>query len=166
MDFFRRILAQMRAYWAGLSRLRRILLVGVTALVVIALGAFAYLSTPVDYRPLFAGELFPAFGHISLENVRHVTCMNTKPLVVNIEGHSQVRRAGPVTLDNVVIDNLGPHNVYAEYADITLGPGGANFRPDGKTVNLTDDSTGDRKPKQCVFPKLPAPELPEGWLHR
>jgi flagellar M-ring protein FliF len=59
MDFFRRILAQMRAYWAGLSRLRRILLVGVTALVVIALGAFAYLSTSVDYRPLFAGELAP-----------------------------------------------------------------------------------------------------------
>ena len=118
------------------------------------------------YNPLFAGELFPEFGHISLENVRHVTCMNTKPLVVNIEGHSQVRRAGPVTLDNVVIDNIGPHNVYAEYADITLGPGGANFRPDGKTVNLTDDSRGGSKPKQCVFPKLPAPELPEGWLHR
>ena len=58
--------------------------------------------------------------------------MNTKALVVNIEGHSRVRRAGPITMDNVVIDNIGPRNVYAEYADITLGPGGANFRPDGR----------------------------------
>src|SRR4051812_2625445 len=59
MDFFRRILAQLRAYWVGLSRLRRALLVGVTAVVVIALAAFAYLSTTLDYRPLFAGELAP-----------------------------------------------------------------------------------------------------------
>jgi polygalacturonase len=116
------------------------------------------------YNPLFAGELYPEFGRIRLENVRHVTCMNTKPLVVNIEGHSRVRRAGPITLDNVVIDNIGPINVYAEYADITLGPGGANFRPAGVDVNLTDNTTGGVPPKQCVFPKLPAPELPEGWL--
>jgi polygalacturonase len=116
------------------------------------------------YNPLYAGELYPEFGEVILQNVRHVTCMNTKPLVVNIEGHSQVRRAGPVTLDNVVIDNIGPLNVYAEYADITLGPGGANFRPDGVDVNLTDESRGESAPKDCVFPKLPAPELPEGWL--
>jgi hypothetical protein len=91
--------------------------------------------------------------------------MNTKPLVVNIEGHSEVRRAGPIVLDNVVIDNIGPLNVYAEYADITLGPGGANFRPEGVDVNVTDESTGDSIPKRCVFPKLPAPKLPDDWLH-
>jgi hypothetical protein len=91
--------------------------------------------------------------------------MNSKPLVVNIEGHSRVRRTGPVTLDNVVIDNIGPLNVYSEYADITIGPGGANFRPKGVDVNLTDESSDDSIPKKCVFPKLPAPELPEGWLN-
>jgi polygalacturonase len=117
------------------------------------------------YNPLFAGELYPEFGTVTLQNVRHVTCMNTKPLVVNIEGHSRVRRTGPVTLDNVVIDNIGPLNVYAEYADITIGPGGANFRPKGVDVNLTDESSGDGIPKKCVFPKLPAPVLPDGWLH-
>jgi polygalacturonase len=117
------------------------------------------------YNPLFAGELYPEFSRVSLENIRHVTCMNTKPLVVNIEGHSAVRRTGPVTLDNVVIDNIGPLNVYAEYADITLGPGGANFTPAGVDVNLTDNSAAERPPpKRCVFPKLPAPALPEGWL--
>jgi len=117
------------------------------------------------YNPLFAGELYPEFMRVELHDVRHVTCMNTKPLVVDIEGHSRVRRAGPITLDNVVIDNIGPPNVYAEYADINIGPGGANFRPAGVDVNLTDESTGASTPKQCVFPKLPTPELPEGWLH-
>ena len=117
------------------------------------------------YNPLFAGELYPEFGGVTFQNIRHVTCMNIKPLVVNIEGHSRVRRAGPIELDNVVIDNIGPLNVYAEYADIILGPGGANFRPKGVDVNLTDNSTGNSTPKRCVFPKLPAPELPKGWLH-
>jgi len=91
------------------------------------------------YNPLFAGELYPEFQRVTFRNVRHVTCMNIKPLVVNIEGHSRVRRTGPVTLDNVVIDNIGPNNVYAEYADITLGPAGANFRPAGVDVNLTEE---------------------------
>src|ERR1044072_772718 len=59
MDFFRRLLAQGRQFWAGLSRLRRVLLVGVTAAVLLALGAFAYLSTSIDYRPLFPGEMAP-----------------------------------------------------------------------------------------------------------
>jgi polygalacturonase len=117
------------------------------------------------YNPLFAGELFPEFLGVTFQNVRHVTCMNTKPLVVNIEGHSRARRAGPITLDNVVVDNIGPLNVYAEYADINIGPGGANFRPDGVDVTVTDESNGKSVPKRCVFPKLPAPELPDGWLH-
>ena len=118
------------------------------------------------YNPLFAGELYPEFQRVSFRNVRHVTCMNIKPLVVNIEGHSRVRRTGPVNLDNVVIDNIGPNNVYAEYADITLGPAGANFRPAGVDVNLTEEPSDPRPPKECIFPKLPAPELPEGWLSR
>ncbi len=116
------------------------------------------------YNPLYAGDLFPQFGSVTFQDVRHVTCMNTKPLAVSMEGHSTVRRAGPIILDNVVIDNIGPPNVYSEYADIVIGPGGANFRPAGPDVNVTDNSSGTSTPKQCVFPKLPAPELPEGWL--
>ena len=116
------------------------------------------------YNPLYAGELYPEFGRVHFQDVRHVTCMNTKPPVVNIEGHSRVRRTGPVSLDNVVIDNIGPIDVYAEYADIEIGPGDANFRPAGVDVNLVDNSRGRTTPKQCVFPKLPAPELPEDWL--
>jgi polygalacturonase len=116
------------------------------------------------YNPLYAGELHPEFGEVRFENIRHVTCMNTRQPVVNMEGHSKVRRAGPIILDNVVIDNIGPPDVYAEYADIEIGPGGANFRPQGVAVNLVDNTEGETPPKECVFPKLPAPELPEGWL--
>jgi hypothetical protein len=54
--------------------------------------------------------------------------------------------------------------VYAEYVDIELGPGDVNFRPRGVDVNLTDNINGESTPKKCVFPRLPAPELPEGWL--
>ena len=67
-------------------------------------------------------------------------------------------------MDNVVIDNISPLDVYAEYIDITLGPGDANFVPAGVDVNLTDNSQGTGTPKRCVFPKLPAPQLPDGWL--
>lgn len=116
------------------------------------------------YNPLFAGSLFPEFRGVTMENVRHHTCMNTKAPVVSIEGHSRVRRAGPIDLDNVIIDNIGPLDVFAEYADIELGPGDVNFRPEGTDVTLTDNITGEGSPKRCVFPKLPAPELPEGWL--
>ena len=82
----------------------------------------------------------------------------------DIEGHSRVRRAGPIVLDNVHIDNIGPPNVYAEYADIEIAEGGANFRPGGTDVNLVDNTEGTTAPHECVFPRLPAPELPEGWL--
>jgi polygalacturonase len=116
------------------------------------------------YNPLYAGSTYPEFGRVELENVRHVTCMNTKPPLVSFEGHSKARRAGPVILDNVVVDNVGPPDVYAEYIDIELGPGGANFIPKGTDVNITDNSSGKPTPKPCVFPKLPAPELPKGWL--
>src|SRR5437016_2540080 len=53
MDF-RRLLAQMREYWAGLSRPRRVLVAGSTFVLVAALGAVAYLSTHATYRKLYS----------------------------------------------------------------------------------------------------------------
>jgi polygalacturonase len=116
------------------------------------------------YNPLFAGNLVPEFGDIRFENVRHVSCMNTAPPVVTIEGHSKVRRAGPIKMDNVVIDNIGPPAVFAEYIDLEFGPGPVNFMPEGEGVKITDNRTGKSKPKECVFPELPTPELPDDWL--
>lgn len=116
------------------------------------------------YNPLFSGDYFPEFGRIRFENVRHVSCMNTTASVVAFEGHSDVRKTGPVELDNVVIDNIGPPAHSSEYVDFVLGPGEVNFEPEGPGVSVTDNRTGTSKPRECVFPTLPAPALPEGWL--
>ncbi|MDB5311714.1 MAG: fliF [Gemmataceae bacterium] len=59
MDALRRFLAQLRAYWAGLSRLRRAALVAAGVGVLLALGAVAYLTPGLEYRPLFPTELPP-----------------------------------------------------------------------------------------------------------
>lgn len=116
------------------------------------------------YNPLFSGSEFPEFGRVRFENVRHVSCMNLTQPVVTIEGHSNLRKAGPIELDNVVIDNIGPQAVDMEFADLQIGPGGVNFDVEGEGVTVTDESTGDAEPHECVFPTLPAPELPEGYL--
>ncbi len=116
------------------------------------------------YNPLFAGDFFPEFGRVQFENVRHVSCMNTRQPVVTLEGHSATRRTGPVKLDNVVIDNIGPGAVAAEYVDIELGPGNVNFRPTGPEVRVTDGIVPGSAPRACEFPTLPAPPLPPGWL--
>jgi hypothetical protein len=40
-----------------------------------------------------------------------------------------------------------------------------NFRPKGMNVVVNDNATEPSAPRECRFPKLPAPELPPGWLH-
>jgi flagellar M-ring protein FliF len=57
MDALRRLLAQLQTYWAGLSRVRRIAIIGAGLGVLLALGAVAYLSPGLEYRPLFADTL-------------------------------------------------------------------------------------------------------------
>ena len=54
--------------------------------------------------------------------------MELKQPVVTLEGFSARARAGPIKLDNVVIDNIGPRAVAAEFADIRLGPGTDQLR--------------------------------------
>ena len=116
------------------------------------------------YNPLFAGVLYPDFKSLEFHNLRHVTCMGAQRPVVTIEGFNAARPVGPVTLDNVIIDNLGPLDVAAEFANITLGPGDVNFTPAGPWVTVTDTRTEGSTPHACVFPTLPTPEVPPGWL--
>jgi polygalacturonase len=116
------------------------------------------------YNPLFTGTDFPEFRSINFQNVRHVSCMSEGQPVVTLEGHSSTRRAGPITFDNVIIDNIGPHAVAAEYVDVELGPGDVNFMPSGREVSVKNNMAGGGAPSHCVFPKLPAPQLPPGWL--
>jgi hypothetical protein len=117
------------------------------------------------YNPLFAGTVFPDFGALTFRNVRHVACKALKRPVVTLEGFNTLYPLGPVTLDNVIIDNLGKLDVAAEYADIRLGPGDVNFTPSGFEVAVTDGRVpGSSTPRACVFPTLPTPDVPPGWL--
>jgi hypothetical protein len=117
------------------------------------------------YNPLFAGSSLPQFKRLQFQNIRSVTCMATRQPVVTLEGFDEFLPTGPVTLDNVIIDNIGDHAVDAEFADITLGPGAVNFTPTGHRVTVTDQRLqGQSKPRACVFPTLPAPPKPKGWL--
>jgi polygalacturonase len=117
------------------------------------------------YNPLFAGTLYPEFKTLTFQNIHHVTCMGVRQPVVTLEGFSAALPAGPITLDNVMIENMGPLAVAAEYADIRLGPGAVNFTPSGVGVTLTNDIAGDSAPTACAFPTLPTPEKPPDWLH-
>jgi polygalacturonase len=116
------------------------------------------------YNPQFAGTLYPDFRTLTFRNIRHVTCMGAQRPVVTIEGFNTARPVGPVTLDNVIIDNVGSLDVAAEFANITLGPGNVNFAPAGQGVTVTDIRSDGSTPQPCVFPTLPTPEVPPGWL--
>jgi polygalacturonase len=115
------------------------------------------------YNPLFAGTLYPDFRRLAFRDVRHVSCMGTSQPVVTLEGFSAARRAGPITLDNVLVENGGPAAVEAEFADIALGPRPVSFHPSGLDVTVTDGVTQAADPIPCAFPPLPVPAKPPGW---
>lgn len=56
MEMFQRLLAQIRAYWAGLSTARRVMIVAATGLVFVALAGLTYLNQPAGYVSLYPGE--------------------------------------------------------------------------------------------------------------
>jgi polygalacturonase len=115
------------------------------------------------YNPLFSGTSYPTFKTLKFHNIHDVTCMSLSEPVVTLEGFNVVRPAGPITLDNVIVDNIGPIAVAAEFADITLGPGYVNFVPSGPGADPKNRITEDFAPKPCSFPPLPAPQPPPGW---
>jgi flagellar M-ring protein FliF len=53
METLRRFLEQFRQYWSGLSRIRRLLILGAAAGVLVACGVVVYLSQTTPYRTLF-----------------------------------------------------------------------------------------------------------------
>ena len=120
------------------------------------------------YNPLFSGTMFPQFSNISFKNVHDVTCMGVTQPVVTLNGFSALYPATNIGLDNVIVDQTGPQAVSAEFAQLDLGPGAVNFAPyiggPGVTVDESFVTPGD-PPINCVFPVLPAPQVPAGWLY-
>jgi polygalacturonase len=120
------------------------------------------------YNPLFEGTLYPQFGAIAFRNLHSQTCMSKTQPVVTLNGFSPAYPAGPLTLDNAIVDNVGPSAVEAEFSSVVLGPGPVNF---GSYITTTQDVTVSpasapptgAPPINCVFPTLPAPQPPAGW---
>ena len=116
------------------------------------------------YNPLFTGTLYPQFKNIDFHNIHDVSCASSTEPIVTMEGFNVGLKAGPITLDNVIVDNFGSPALSSEWADFKLGPGDVNFTPSGLGVTVTDNRTQARAPKACKFPPLPAPKKPDGWV--
>jgi polygalacturonase len=116
-----------------------------------------------SYNPLFGGTLFPQFGSISIQNFHAVTCSSLIAPIVDIQGFNAQYPAGPITLDNVVVDGIAPLEVAAQFTSVSLGPGNVNFVPAGNGATVTNAVSGATAPFACSFPSLPAPEAPDGW---
>jgi polygalacturonase len=119
------------------------------------------------YNPLFAGSYLPDFGNLDFQNIHGVTCMAETQTIVSINGFNVNQPTGPVRLDNVIMDNIGPQSVSATFANILLGPGNVNFTPSGLGVTVTDEIEPGSKPFSCAgrFPTLPVPKgKPKGWV--
>jgi polygalacturonase len=119
------------------------------------------------YNPLFSGTMFPQFSDITFRNIHDVGCMAVTQPVVTLNGFSALYPAKNIGLDNVTVDWTGADAVSAEFAQINLGPGAVNFAPyiGGQDVTVTENFvTPSAPPINCVFPTLPAPQPPPGWL--
>jgi polygalacturonase len=120
------------------------------------------------YNPLFSGMMYPRFGVLNFKNIHSVTCFGETTPVVTLNGFSPLYPAGPITLDNAIVDNIGPSAVEAEFSSIVTGPGPVNFGGyiSGQDVTVSplavDTSVA---PINCVFPQLPAPQPPPNWLN-
>jgi polygalacturonase len=117
------------------------------------------------YNPLFAGTMYPKFGALAFHDFHAVTCLSENPAVVTLGGFNARFPAGPIVLDNVVVDGIGPAALSAQFANISLGPGPVNFTPSGRGVTVKNAVSGSAAPPiECHFPALPAPQPPAGWL--
>jgi hypothetical protein len=120
------------------------------------------------YNPLFSGTMFPRFSDIRFQNIHDVTCEGLVQPVVTLNGFSALYPATDIGLDNVIVDWTGPEGVAAEFSQLSLGPNDVNFAPyiGGPGVTVQNGITPSGNPPiNCVFPKLPAPQPPPGWLN-
>jgi polygalacturonase len=120
------------------------------------------------YNPLFSGTMFPQFSDITFQNIRDVTCMGLVQPVVTLNGFSALYPATNIGLDNVIVDWTGPEGVSAMFSQLNLGPDNVNFAPyiSGQGVSVNNGIVPPGNPPiTCVFPKLPAPQPPPGWLN-
>lgn len=97
-------------------------------------------------------DKLPHFTDIRVKNV-HVLDGGR----ISLEGYDSTHRLG-IQFDNVVLDKPEATKVTAGHAEITLGPGPANFRPSGDDVTVSGEP-GRGTPNACTgkFAPFPVP---------
>ena len=76
-------------------------------------------------------DKLPTFNDIVLRNVRV-----TGGGKISLEGLDATHRLG-IAFDNVLLDDPAAFQFSAKYADVTLGPGPANFHASGNDVKVS-----------------------------
>jgi flagellar M-ring protein FliF len=119
MEMFQRLLAQLRAYWAGLSTTRRVMIVGASGMVFAALAGLTYLNRPAGYVPLYPGE--PMSNEDKATIIASLTKLNLKYELDSVHGIT-------VPADRAL------------YYQVSLAGEGIPVRGSGKGFELFDDS--------------------------
>lgn len=95
-------------------------------------------------------DKLPTFEGIVLRDV----CV-LSPGKVLLQGYDAKHRLG-ITFDNVILNSLAATKIVAAHADITLGPGPVNFRPEGEDVRVVGNP-GEGTPNVCTDKFIPMP---------
>jgi polygalacturonase len=108
---------------------------------------------PILISPYYShatGNMIPDYRQIVLQNVRAYRTPGSKgpPPVVQLRGYD-AEHLLDVTLDNVVVEDQAPVTIKAEFANVTLGPGGSNLLPSGKEVKVIRGQTAVGPPNPC-----------------
>jgi flagellar M-ring protein FliF len=95
MDFFRRLLQQLRETWQGLTLSRRILLVALVVLCVAVIGGVAYWAGQPEYRVLYSGlapeDASAVTTRLTALNIPYKLSANGTTISINAEQIPQTR---------------------------------------------------------------------------
>jgi polygalacturonase len=118
------------------------------------------MANPILLTPHYSkeedGSSIPIYKRISINNVRSMKGANSavKP-VVTLQGWDP-ENILEVNMSNVIIDGIAPNGVKAEFADVAIGPGPANFQVAGNDVIVDTKVTQNPPPNPCTG-KFPEP---------
>ena len=111
-------------------------------------------------NPIVMDSTYPFYGSVrdKLPEFRDILLHDIRVLgggKITLDGYDAAHRLG-IKFDNVHLDDAREISISASHADVTLGPGPANFRPSGEDVKMTDER-GSGHPIACEARFVPFP---------
>ena len=101
-----------------------------------------------------ARDKFPEFTDITLRNVRILGAGK-----ITLDGFDAIHKLG-ITFDNVTLNDAAKMKISGVHAQVTLGPGPVNFRPQGDDLKVTGEP-GKGAPNACASKFITLPVKPE-----